>query len=450
MAAGKNPPRADLALFGATPVLPSGAHQVWPVVTDEERRAVARVLDRGILSGPFAPESRALEEEFARFVGAKHAVLTHCGTSALVVALAAAGVGAGDEVIVPSYSFVATPLAVTQVGAIPVFADVDIATGCLDPEAARTAVTARTRAIMPVHMHGCAADMTSLVEVARARGLVVVEDAAQAHGAECAGRCVGAIGAAGGFSLQSSKNLSAGEGGIMVTNEQALAEAANAVRNFGQELSLADATEFNPKRPLDGSRALDSRRVGSMYRGNEMMAAFARAQLARLRERTERCQRNAERLSRALVELPGVTPPHAPPGRSSVYHKYRVHLDPARAGVDLSPRRLRDLVMQALRAEGLEVVLWQSVSLPAQTVFQRRDPSDGFPGSAEGGTDLSANYDPARYPRTNALLDGSLVLFSQSCPLIAQPDEVVDRYAQAFARVWQGRTALAEWAARRS
>ncbi len=450
MVDGKNPLKAELALFGAAPVLPSGAHQVWPVVTDEERLAVARVLDRGILSGPFAPESRALEEEFARFVGAKHAVLTHCGTSALVVALAAAGVRAGDEVIVPSYSFVATPLAVTQLGAIPVFADVDIATGCLDPEAARIAVTARTRAIMPVHMHGCAADMTSLLEVARSRGLVIVEDAAQAHGAECAGRRVGAIGAAGGFSLQSSKNLAAGEGGIMVTNDQALAEAANAVRNFGQELSLADATEFNPKRPLDGSRALDSRRVGSMYRGNEMMAAFARAQLARLPERTERCQRNAERLSRALAELPGVTPPQAPPGRSSVYHKYRVHLDPAKAGVDLSPRRLRDAVMQALRAEGLEVVMWQSVSLPAQTVFQRRDPADGFPRSAEGGTDLSTNYDPARYPRTNALLDGSLVLFSQSCPLIAQRDEVVDRYAQAFARVWQERTALAEWAARRA
>src|SRR5260370_38762946 len=125
MVDGKTPLKAELALFGAAPVLPSGAHQVWPVVTDEERLAVARVLDRGILSGPFAPESMALEEEFARFVGAKHALLTHCGTSALAVALAAAGVRAGDEVVVPAYSFVATPLAVAQVGAIPVFADAE-------------------------------------------------------------------------------------------------------------------------------------------------------------------------------------------------------------------------------------------------------------------------------------------------------------------------------------
>src|SRR5260370_39218374 len=144
MVDGKTPLKAELALFGAAPVLPSGAHQVWPVVTDEERLAVARVLDRGILSGPFAPESRALEEEFARFVGAKHAVLTHCGTSALVVALAAAGVRAGGEVILPSYRFLATPLAVTQLRALPVFAYVDISPPWLGPEATRSPVTART------------------------------------------------------------------------------------------------------------------------------------------------------------------------------------------------------------------------------------------------------------------------------------------------------------------
>ena len=440
--------RADLALFGRAPVVPAGSHRVWPVVTDEERRAVARVLDRGILSGPFAPEAMALQEEFAAYVGAKFALLTHCGTSALAIAMAAAGVRAGDEVVVPAYSFVATPLAVTQVGAIPVFADVDPLTGCLDPVAASAAITARTRAIMPVHMHGCAADMTPILDVARKHGLLVIEDAAQAHGAECKGRPVGAIGAAGGFSLQSSKNLSAGEGGIFVTNDAALADEANSVRNFGQDLRPSDGAAFSAERPLDGSRALDSKRLGSMYRGNEMMAAFARAQLRQLRERTVRCQRNAERLSRALSELPGVTAPLPPPGRTSVHHKFRVHLDAQRAGIDLSPERLRDAMLRALQAEGLEVVLWQSVALPAQTVFQKRALSDGFPRSSPDGADLRSNYDPARYPVTNALLAGSLVLFSQSCPLIGQPDDLVDRYAEAFRRVWHERAALADWASR--
>ena len=183
-------PSGALALDGGTPVLTREAHRVWPLVGEDERRAVTRVLDRGILSGPFAPESVALEREFAEYVGARHCLLTHCGTSALVVALSAAGVRAGDEVVVPAYSFVATPLAVVQVGAIPVFADVDAETGCLDPASAAAAVTQRTRAIMPVHMHGCAADLAGLGQVARRHGLTLVEDAAQAHGATFEGRRV--------------------------------------------------------------------------------------------------------------------------------------------------------------------------------------------------------------------------------------------------------------------
>jgi dTDP-4-amino-4,6-dideoxygalactose transaminase len=437
---------SGIALFGATPVVFREAHRVWPIVGEDERRAVARVLDRGVLSGALAPESVALEEEFARFVGAKHCLLTHCGTSALILALAAAGVRAGDEVIVPAYSFVATPLAVVHVGAFPVFVDVDVATGCVEPSAVEAAVTPRTRAIMPVHMHGGAADMGGLLEVARRHDLLVIEDAAQAHGATYEGRPVGAIGAAGGFSMQSSKNLSAGEGGLFVTSDDAIAAEAASVRNFGQDVTRADAADFDLARPLDGNRALDTRRLGSMYRGNEMMAAFARAQLGRLAERTARCQDSARKLARALGQLPGVTPPRETSGRTSVHHKFRVHLDPESTGVPIAPERLRDAMVAALRAEGLEVVLWQAVPLPQQTFFQRRDASGGFPRGREGGTDLIANYDPARYPRTRALLAGSLVLFSQSCPLIAQDDALVDRYAEAFQRVWDHRKALAEWA----
>jgi hypothetical protein len=131
-----------------------------------------------------------------------------------------------------------------------------------------------------------------------------------------------------------------------------------------------------------------------------------------------------------------------------VHHKFRVHFDPVHAGVDLPPTRLRDAMIHALRAEGLEVVLWQGAPLPAQKVFQKRDPSTGFPSPAEGGTDLVLNYDPSRYPVTSRLLAGSLVLFSQSCPLIAQPDEVVDGYIEAFRRVWHQRGSLVEWIAR--
>jgi dTDP-4-amino-4,6-dideoxygalactose transaminase len=186
-----------------------------------------------------------------------------------------------------------------------------------------------------------------------------------------------------------------------------------------------------------------------MYRGNEMMAAFGRSQLARLPEATARCQRNAERLSRALADLPGVTPPVVPPGRTSVHHKYRVLLSPEKAGVGLSASVLREATARALRAEGLEVVRWQTDVLPAHPVFQtRQGHGDGWPWSTDRETDFAAIYDPARFPRARGLIESSVVLFSQTCPLIAQTDETVDRYADAFRRVWQARSELEGWAKR--
>jgi dTDP-4-amino-4,6-dideoxygalactose transaminase len=437
-----------IALFGGAPVLDNRQHRRWPAVTSEERESVGRVLDRGVLSGPLAPEATAFEAEFARFVGAKHALLTHSGTSALHLALVAAGVRAGDHVVVPAFSFVATPLAVLQAGAIPIFADVDPINGLLTAGQAAEVLTPRTRAIVPVHIHGAPADLSSLLDLASKRGISVVEDAAQAHGALYQGRPVGAIGHTGAFSLQSSKNLGAGEGGVFVTNDARAAQLANEVRNFGQNVA-AELDTFDSSRPLDGTRPLDSLRVGWMYRGNELLAAFARAQLRRLPERTSNCQRNAERLASALGELPGVRPVRAPVGSTSAYHKFRVTLDPREAGVDLPPKMLRGAVIRALKAEGLEVVLWQTVPLPAQTIFQRRDGfGGGWPWSTDPETDFGSMYDPAHFSCTQRLLDGSIVLFSQSCPLIAQSDDIVDAYAEAFARVWRHRRDLAIWAER--
>ncbi len=410
----------------------------WPIVGDDEKRAVMRVLDRGIVQGTHAPELRAFEAEFAAFVSAKHCLMTHCGTSALELALVGAGVGEGDEVIVPAYSFVATPMCVALRGATPVFVDVDAETGHMDPALARAAITPRTKAIMPVHIHGEAADMTALLALAKEKKLALVEDAAQAHGAEHEGRKVGAIGISGGFSLQGSKNLTAGEGGLFVTNDDAAAEAANRLRSFSLDVRLDD--EWDETHPLDGHRALESQALGSMYRGNEMAAAFGRAQLAKLGARNEAAQKNGARLSKMLSELSGVHPPRALPGRTTVHHKYRVRFDTKKAGVDATPRVFRDALKAALAAEGLEVVLWQSAPLPAQPIFQKR--AEYMFRGLEGGTDLAANYDPKRYPNTTALLDSSVVLFSQSYPLIAQTDATFDRYAETFARVWNRRTSL--------
>ncbi len=426
------------AILGGTPTIKREAHRVWPIVGDEEKRAVMRVLDRGIMQGVHAPETRALEEEFASFIGAKYALMTHCGTSALQLALVAAGVGEGDEVLVPAYSFVATPLCVALQGATPVFVDVDPETGHMDPALARDAITKRTKAIMPVHIHGESADMTALLALCKEKNVELVEDAAQAHGAEHDGKKVGSLGVSAGFSLQGSKNLTAGEGGIFTTNDRGAAELANQHRSFALDLALDDA--WDASRPLDGHKALASSSVSSMYRGNEMAAAFCRAQLARLPEITKKAQESGKRLANKLTELPGVLPPRALPGRTTVFHKYRVRFDTKSAGVSCSPRVLRDAIKAALIAEGLEVVLWQSAPLAAQPVFQKR--VEYMFRGLEGGTDLAKNYEPSQYRRTSELLDSSIVLFSQSCPLIAQDAATVDRYAEAFARVWHHREAV--------
>lgn len=426
-------PSSLLGSTGPIQLIEPTSHTLWPIVDQSSKDAVMRVLDRGVLSGSFAPESMAFQEEFASYVGAEHALLTHSGTSALVVALAAAGVGPGDEVIVPSYTFVATPLAVVACGARPLFADVDPVTGLIDPKQVQRWLTPKTKAIMPVHVHGCPADLNALR--AAAPGIVIVEDAAQAHGATYQGKPVGALEAGGGFSLQSSKNLGCGEGGVYVTNSLEQAELANSVRNFGQDLHLSEASLVPKNRPLDGWRGMASQRPGSMFRGNEMMAAFGRAQLALLPARTARAQDAAKYLAGAMRELPGLLGPHVPEDRTSVHHKYRIRIDRQAAGLaDFSATRVKAALLAAMKATGFEVTTWERTTQTAQPVFAKDESATGL---------VKENYQ-ATFPATQELLDSSLVLFSQSCPLIAQPEEVIVAYAKALGRLWEHRRAIVE------
>lgn len=439
---------SGLAALGGTAVIDRARHTKWPIVDDDCRRAVMAVLDRGVLSGSEAPEARAFQEEFAAFQGSKHALLTHSGTSAIQVAVGALGIGEGDEVIVPAYSFVATALAVVQQGAIPIFVDVGL-DGNLDVTKLEAAIGPRTKAIMPVHVHGTPADMDPILAIAKARGLRVIEDAAQAHGATYRGKKVGTFESGGCFSLQSSKNLSAGEGGIYVTDDLDLLDAANKIRNFRQDLARVGTGTWSAERPLDGSTHVATG-IGSMYRGNEMMAAFGRAQLRKLGERTARAQENAARLSAALRQLPGVTPPIVGPDRTSVFHKVRVWIDPVAAGVDLPAVAMRDAVRDALIAEGCEVVAWQSDPMPSYPVFQElRGFGKGFPFSAGDLDRIRANVRPENFPTARRLIDRSIVLFSQTCPLIAQDAAMVDLYAEAFRKVWEHRRELPELARKR-
>ena len=410
-----------LAILGGRPAVPAAAHVRWPVLGPEERLAVAGVLDRGVLSGQFAPEVRGLEREFAALLGSRYCIATNSGTSALHLALVGAGIGAGDEVIVPAFTFVATAMAVLHQGAIPVFVDVEPRTLGMDPALLEAAITPRTRAVMPVHLHGVPCELGPLLDIAARRRLVLIEDAAQAPGARYRDRAVGTLGRAGCFSLQSSKSVACGEGGLLVTDDEALFRRAHSARMFGEDSRPEDEASYDLGHALDGNRAYDSAAVGWNYRTTELAAAVARVQLRRLPEWNARALAHAELLSRRLRELPGVTPPEVPPDRVPAFHKYRVQLDASKLGVDAPPLRVREAMLRALAAEGCEVVLWQTRPVPGQSLFQRLDPR---------------RYELAQYPQTTRILERSLCLFSQTYPLVAQPRALVEAYAEAFARVW--------------
>jgi dTDP-4-amino-4,6-dideoxygalactose transaminase len=265
----------------------------WPEWDEADAQAVADVVRSGEWFSMSGTRVKAFGEAFAAFHGAQFGAPCTNGTQALEIALRAAGVKAGDEVIVPPYTFIATASACVQVNAVPVFADIDPDTYNLDPRAAEAAITGRTTAIIAVHIAGCPADMDAFQDLARRRGLRLIEDAAQAHGAEWRGRRIGALGDAGTFSFQASKNLNAGEGGIILTDQPELYDRAWSLIHFGR----IRAGGWYQHEILSGN-----------YRMTELQAALLTSQMRRLEAQTQRRNENALYLARQLEEIPGIRP----------------------------------------------------------------------------------------------------------------------------------------------
>jgi len=387
----------------------------WPVIGDEERRAVLEVLDSGVLCGARSPQLKSLEAEFARFVGVRHCLATNSGTAALHMAVAAAGVEPGDEIVTSAFTYPATALAILQQNAVPTFADIDPVTFNVDPAAVEARITSRTRALMPVHIHGLPCDMDALGAIARRHDLLVIEDAAQAHGATYRSRQVGTFGDMAGFSLNATKNLPCGEGGLFVTGNERLLARATSFRILGQS---RDEVPLDPAHPLDSATDTEFAGPGHMYLGQELPAAIARVQLRRLEGFNANAAANAAVLNARLAALPGVTPPACPAERTHVYHKYRVRLDPRPLGLKVDATLLRDRVMAALRAEGVEVMHWLDRPVPEMPVFQQR-------WTTRAG----------EFPKTSSLLADSFVVGSQSYPLFPQPRLLMEQYADAFEKV---------------
>jgi len=325
---------AKLAILGGEKAVQM-TYPAWPVHDEREVEAVAAVIRSGNWGGyPYpGPRTRAFLEQFLAFQGGQHAIMAANGTVTMEIALRAAGVGWGDEVIVPAYTFQATAAAPMAAGAIPVIVDIDPQNYCLDPKAVEAAITPRTRAIIPVHVGSLMADMDALMEIAERHNLVVVEDCAHVHGMQWQGQGAGTLGHFGSFSLQSSKILTAGEGGVLICKTKELADAAASIVNCGRPPGEGGAVTV----------------LGANFRSSELHAALAGVQLERLPAQTATREAAVSYMDEALSEIPGVRVLRPDPRitRRSVF-QYIFAIDPAMWGVD------HRAVCAALDAEGLD------------------------------------------------------------------------------------------------
>lgn len=419
-----------LAMEGGEPAIPAGDHKRWPEILQEDKDALMVVLDRGQTWGPHAPEVSALQEEWAEYVGARHCMAVNSGTAALHCGVAASGVRPGDEVIMPAFSFVATPMSVLQHGAVPVFCDIDPRTYNMDAGQLEGLITERTRAVMPVHVHGLPADMDEINAIAARHDLKVIEDAAQAHGATYKGKMAGSLGFCAGFSLNGSKNLSAGEGGLFTTDDEEGYVAARRLAIFGEDAL--------PVQPGEG-RAYWSHGVGWNYRTTEFTAAFARSQLRRLDGYIANGQKNAAILSEGLSQLPGIEPPCVPEDRTSSFYTYRIRLDAEELGFDGSDVELRDRFLYALRAEGVAASLWQWLPMPAQPVFRRGYYTSWYPGLDD--SDIKP-WDRNEFPETMKMFESTVCIGVLDNPLFVQDAQMMESYLEVFEKVLDRRDAL--------
>ena len=323
-----------LALLGGEPMVEGPVAEPWPQFDQTERDALTEVLEsRQWYNGP---KCREFEEVFARYQDAKYGVVCNGGTVALEMICRGAGIGVGDEVITSPYTFIGTCTAILKAGAAVTFADIDPETNNIDPEAIEAAITPRTKAVMVVHFGGLACDMVRIQEIADRHNLVVLEDACHGWGAQYNGRGLGSVGLASGFSFQQSKNMTAGDGGISLTDDEGLADAIGCAVSAGRSRY---------------EQAPEMMRWGGNHRMTEFSAAVLLCQLARVEAQTDIREENAAVLSRTLSEIEGIQPVRRLPAANRVsWHVYAARYFPEQfEGVS------RDVFMRALRAEGVPV-----------------------------------------------------------------------------------------------
>jgi len=282
----------------------------WPIYDESDVNCVADIVRSGKWGNPdCGGEVARFENEFASYCGTKYALACVNGSVALRLALIACGVKPGDEVIVPPYTFIATASIVIEANCVPIFVDIDPATYNLDSTKIEAAITSRTKAIIPVHFAGQSCDMDQIMLLAKKHGLRVIEDACHGHGAAYKGRKLGSIGDAGCFSFQSSKNLNSGEGGMVVTNDDALYQMINSLRNVGR---------------VEDGAWYEHHHAGCNYRITQLQAVLLSNQLKRLEEQTRKRHENGTYLNELLSKIEGITPLSR--GFGETVHSYHIYI----------------------------------------------------------------------------------------------------------------------------
>jgi len=365
-----------LAIDGGAP-LRSAPMPRWPDPTEAEIAAVEAVLRSGRINYHTGDRGRAFEAAYAAYCGRSHGIALANGTLALELALRAYGIGAGDEVIVPARTFVATASAVAVVGATPVVADIEPDSGNMSAETAAACVTERTRAIIPVHLGGWPVEMAPLMDLAAKHGLVVIEDCAQAHGATLDGVPVGGIGHAGAFSFCQDKIITTGgEGGMLVLDDDVVYRRAWEYKDHGKSLEKV----LDPcKAPGANFKWLHDS-FGTNWRLTEMQSAIGLTALAELPAWHAARTRNATRLAAALAKLPGIRVPLPREGATHAFYRLYTHVEPEA----LAPGWDRDRVMAAVSAEGVGCFYGSAAEIYREEAFALAGlrPAAPLPGAA--------------------------------------------------------------------
>ncbi|MDD3926962.1 MAG: DegT/DnrJ/EryC1/StrS family aminotransferase [bacterium] len=409
---------SKLAILGGTPVR-TEPFAVWPVISQEDRERLLSVFDSG--KWWYGERVKEFEGKYAAFQDAKYGVSCANGTVALEVALLACGIRAGDEVIVPPYTFMATASAVLKVNAVPILADVDIDTCNLSPEDVERKITPRTKAVIPVHIGGLPVDMDAFRELAQEHKLALIEDACHSWGSKWRGKGTGAIGDCGVFSFQMSKNITSGEGGIMITDNEEIADTARSYTNCGRS---------------KGGAWYEHHLMGSNLRMTELQAAILLGQLERLEEQTLRRERNAAYLDSLLWDISGISLiRNDPRATRRSYHMYIFRfLQEEWSGVS------RGRFLEALQAEGVPCSDGYTIPLYKNPLFQQTGEGPRF-------CPISCPYHGQPVDYRNMVCPNAERICREACwipqsVLLAEERDMAD-IAQAVIKIWEKREDLA-------